>query len=264
MSQEIQLSWSALDTLLPLCREIKEKLEKNEKVDLHDVAARAGAAFGIDDIDEFVQSKFEQAMNDGLRSVFDEADAKELAGLFAGLCKPVMSNIYKYAQGEIKPGQLFGGLNKLYVENADALQSVLGQTLGIPEGATEFLSTKLGSSLVSVYCFTAAYKIYQQAAQDAELARQHRIEIEQCCNEAIAGLKAERAELETFLGKYLLDRLEPFAQATASMDQAILDNDDDGFIAANAELWELFGRKTQYRTASEFDDLMLSDETFKL
>ena len=48
------------------------------------------------------------------------------------------------------------------------------------------------------------------------------------------------------------------------MDQAIINQDPDGYIAGNAEICEVLGRKPQFRSMSEFNDLMASDESLKL
>ena len=70
--------------------------------------------------------------------------------------------------------------------------------------------------------------------------------------------------MEQLVDTYLLDRLLPFAEGMTAMDQAVLDGDDNRFIEANAELWQLFGRDAQYKSADEFEALMLSEETFRL
>lgn len=264
MSTEIQLSWSALDTLIPLCLELKERLGNKENIDFQDVASKVGSAFGIEDVDEFIKEKVRQGLERGFGTVLDGEDSKKLSALFAGLCKPVMTFVFRYVKGEANASQLLRSLEDLYARNAADMQHVLEQELGISGEAAELLAGKIVRCLVSVHCFAGAYKIYQRAAQDAELARQHRLEIERLSAEAISRLKAERQELESRLDEFLLSRLDPFDAATMAMDQAIVDDDDDGFVSANAELWELFGRKAQYRSAAEFDGLMSSDEAFKL
>ena len=45
---------------------------------------------------------------------------------------------------------------------------------------------------------------------------------------------------------------------------AILEDDDNAYIAANADLWKLLGREAAYSNAAEFDELMLSDDVFRL
>lgn len=264
MSEAIQLEWSSLEKLLPLCLEYVNKAHGKEEIDLHEAAAKFGKALGVEDIDKFAKGQFKGAIEAGLGQVFDSEDAAGVAQLFTKVCKPVMSSVVHFSQGEIDAKTFLAELNKSTFSITDELQTILGKAFGIPDEATDLLADKFGPYLVSIYCFAAAYKIYQSAARDAELAREHRIEIERLSNEAVKQLKAERAELGEMVDNYLLARLLPFDAGVKAMDEAILENDDDGFIRANAELWGLFGRSAQYSTAKEFDDLMLSDEAFRL
>ena len=48
------------------------------------------------------------------------------------------------------------------------------------------------------------------------------------------------------------------------MDQAILDNDPEGFISGNVQIQKILGYDTQFTSFDEFDSLMESDMDFKL
>lgn len=264
MGDEIRVDWSSLLDLLPACMEFREQALNGEETDLHEVADRVGAAFGISDVDAFAANKVRDAMQDGFAEGLNGPEAKALAGLFASSCKPIMSLVVQFARGGMSAPELLAGMNDVCFGNVSEMQAILQKGLGVPDKTAEFLAGKLGPYLVSVYAFAAAYKIYAKAAKDAELARERRIKIERLANESIAQLQAEREEMERFVDACLLDKLQPFSEGITAMDQAVIDSDDDGYIAANAQLWELFGRKAQYATADEFDDLMQSDEVFRL
>lgn len=264
MSESIQLNWSALLQLVSLCSQFKEQKEKGEKVDLHDAAHKVGAAFGIEDIDKASVQKVRTVMESGFAQGVDEQSAKALASLFASSAKPVMTLVVGFAKGDKQPVDFIAGLNDICFGKVGEMQSLLQNALGVPDETANFLAGKLGPYLVSVYAFAAAYNIYQQAAHDAALARVHRLEIEQLTAESICQLKQQRAEMEQMVDGYLLNRLQPFAEGMAAMDQAVLDGDDNRFIEANAELWQLFGRDAQYKSGDEFEALMLSEETFRL
>lgn len=264
MSEAVQLDWSALKNLMSLCREFEKQSREGEEIELHDAAKKIAQAFGIEDLDKYAKKQFESAMENGVGQAFDKDSAKAIAAIFAGNCKPAMTLVFEYARGGKDATEFIAGLNKICFKSTDKLQSVLQSSLGISDEAASLLTGELGPYLVSVYCFAAAYKIYQSAARDAEAASERRIEAERLSNEAVAQLKARRTEMEALLNSYLLSQLIPFSEGVAAMDQAIVDDDDDGFIFANAELWGLFGRDTQYCTSSEFDGLMLSDDAFRL
>lgn len=264
MASELALDWSSLVKIIPLCLEFRERALRHEDIDLYDAASRVGTVFGVDDVEQFAVQKIHAAMENGLADAFGSSDAKELAGLFAANARPVMELIAKYAQGKLTAEKLIAGLNELCFGNVEKMQLVLEGAIGVPDAVAEFLAGKLGPYLVSLYAFAAAYRIYERADQDAALAYERRLEIEQLANEAIAELKRQRSEMEDFVESCLLDQLEPFSEGIAAMDQAVLDCDDDEYIAANAELWRLFRRGTQYDTAAEFDGLMLSTDAFRL
>lgn len=268
MGETITLDWDALQQLMPLCIEFSEQRKRGEQIDLHDAANEVAAALGIEDLDAELKQRLSQGLEGtlqkGFGTAFGEEGAKALSVILAGAAEPAATLVFGYAKGELGTEQLVGGFNQLLADNAGALQEVLIRSLGIPEELAQPLAEKLGCYQVSVLCFAAAYKIYRQAAQDLRIAREHRIEVERLCAEAIAQLKAQRDQMEQLLGAYLLERLVPFEQGIHAMDEALAAGDDDAFIAANAELWELFGHKAQYSSASEFDDLMLSDQAFKL
>lgn len=268
MGETITLSWDALQQLMPLCVEFSEQRKRGEQIDLHDAVNKAAAALGIEDLDGELKQRLSQGLEgtlkEGLGTAFGEEDSKALAAILAGAAEPAAALVLGYAKGELGAEQLVGGLNQLLADNAGALQEALVHSLGIPEELAQPLAEKLGDYQISILCFAAAYKIYRQAARDLCIAREHRIEVERLCADAIAQLKAQRDQMEQLLGAYLLDRLVPFEQGIHAMDEALAAGDDDAFVAANAELWELFGYKAQYSSASEFDDLMLSDQAFKL
>lgn len=265
MDNEIQLDWDATQQLLSLIVGLVQKYKEEGSVQPYAIAEQVAAAFGIADVEAFATEKLESLVGQGFADAFgSEEAAQQLALIFSGGCAPVVKHIASYAKGEIKPAELFRAIDELYATSAGAIQSLLQNVLHIPPEAGEALTQQFGPYTVSVFCFLATAMIYRRAAVDAALARKRRLEAERLAQEAVQRLRAERAEMEELVSSYLLDRLLPFSAGVEAMDQAVLDNDDDGFVRANAELWELFGRKAQYRNAQEFDELMLSDEAFRL
>lgn len=264
MDSSISLNWSAAVNLIPLIYEYKGKFSDLTTDDMHELASKVGSVFGLDDVDGFIQHAVESSMFNVVDAIGGEEGAHAVASVFSSICGPVMSHVVAYAQGDIGKTDFFGGLNGIVFGCVDELGRGLTQALGIDPDAAELIAGKLGPRTVSVYCFVAVFKIYQQAAHDATAARERRLEAERLSREAVERLREERAEMQRVVSAYMLDRIPVFSEGVSAMDQAILDNDDDGYIAANAMLWTLFGHEAQYQNAQEFDDLMLSDGAFKL
>ena len=94
--------------------------------------------------------------------------------------------------------------------------------------------------------------------------KEDRIRMEKECAEAIEAIRRYRVEMDTLAKQYFERCYTSFEAGFAAMDQAIIDQDPDGYIAGNAEICEVLGRKPQFRSMSEFNDLMASDESLKL
>lgn len=257
----------SLKKLFPIVKDFFEKKKAGEDIDLTETAKAVAAALGINDIKQYVEVK----LADGLSGLFDEETAKEVATIAAAMAMPAGKAMMQFVEmGKAKDlnkesAKLLDTFDKLLSDYSDALQSAIQSGLGFdlpPEALS--IAEKFSLGTLSVYCFAAAFGIYQKAAEDASAAKDLRIEYEQHRDAAMAELISRRAKLQEFVDSYLGSYLSPFAAGIAAMDEAVFAGDDDGYIRANAQLQELFGYKAQYQTAQEFDDLMLSDETFRL
>ena len=58
--------------------------------------------------------------------------------------------------------------------------------------------------------------------------------------------------------------METFEKGFLAMDKAILQNDINGLLSGNADIQMLLGREVQFRSEKDFDELMLSNNDFKL
>lgn len=115
--------------------------------------------------------------------------------------------------------------------------------------------------------YMAAVAVYQElknALTEYQLAKEERIRVEKECNEAIEMILSYRKEMNENVEKYMTEHLETFNSGFAAMDEAIAENDVNGYLAGNAQIQELLGHEIQFRTQEEFDDLMTSDIDFKL
>ena len=55
-----------------------------------------------------------------------------------------------------------------------------------------------------------------------------------------------------------------FEEAFIQMDEAVLNNDSDSFIDANSKIQNKLGKESSFNSQSEFDEIMDSDDDFKL
>lgn len=115
--------------------------------------------------------------------------------------------------------------------------------------------------------FMAAVSVYEDmrsAVDEYRLAVEQRKIVEAQCAEAIDKIYEYRREMNENVERYLSERLDTFNNGFAQMDKAIVEGDIHGYVSGNVKIQELLGKEIQFRTPEEFDDLMLSDENFKL
>ena len=172
----------------------------------------------------------------------------------------VMSN---YIKGDIDGTECIEQLGKDgFAEISSAMLATVGAALG-GKGALSIIGGIVGSTVG----YAAAAAVYQELAtslKEAKLAREERIRIEKECQEAIELIEQYRREMNVQVKNYLFESICLFSESFIEMDKAICENDINGFISGNTQIQKLLGREIQYETQEEFDELMLSDITFKL
>ena len=217
---------------------------------------------------EYVQTFGEHAINGYLKDsdneFFTKLGKQKIGKELVKMSKDASSLVLEYMKGEINAEVLAEKLqdistNQFTKKIINALDIDPKKVADHPE---ELM--KLSSPVVAYNALSAAYKEYRKALDDLELAREQRIQIEAQCAESVKLIKAYREEINQRMSEYLTTHLEAFEEGLAMMDQAIADNDPDGYIRGNVELQKVMKYDVQFTTQEEFDELMDSDEAFKL
>lgn len=113
----------------------------------------------------------------------------------------------------------------------------------------------------------AAFSVYseiQAAIAEYEAAVERRIQQEYDTAHALEAISDYRADIQASVEAYMTEHMEAFACGFDKMEQAIADNDVDAFIEGNNSIQSFLGHEVQFTNQEEFDDLMSSDEVFKL
>ncbi|MBQ6222247.1 MAG: hypothetical protein IJJ44_06525 [Solobacterium sp.] len=122
----------------------------------------------------------------------------------------------------------------------------------------------LSSPVVGYMAITKAYEILMKSLDDASIAYEERIRIEEECNKSIALMREYREDMERVVSDFFEDHHEVLNAGFDQMSRAILDNDSNGYIRGNVEIQKLLNFDVQFTTQEEFDELMDSDKALKL
>lgn len=117
---------------------------------------------------------------------------------------------------------------------------------------------------LSYACIAESYAILMKAMEDATIQHETTLRVQEECRQSVELIQQYRKEMEDISAKYLVQHLQSFETGFQTMDQAIFEDDVDGYLKGNAELQKALGREVQFETKSDFDDLMSSDTPFKL
>ena len=127
--------------------------------------------------------------------------------------------------------------------------------------------TVIAGAAGSTIGYMAAVAVYQElktSLVEYQLAVEERKRIEAECAEAVMMIREYREQMIAAYEQYFTEYLETFRNGIDAMDAAMIEGDINGFLGANAQIQAALGRKPQFRTQEEFDDLMLSEERFRL
>jgi hypothetical protein len=187
------------------------------------------------------------------------------AGLVATTVN-VGKTMVRYIKGDLTGAQCVEALGEQGVgQIGTAVYSTIAITAvqGSGSVAIKVLAGITGSTLG----YTAAVAVYKELAtslKDHELAIENRKRIETECNEAVLMICKYRNEMNVIIEQYFSEHYTVFDESFETMDRAIIENDVDGFIAGNTMIQEKLGHQIQFRSKSEFEDIMSSDIPLKL
>lgn len=237
------------------------------KKDIKDIVKDLSDDYGPA-VEQYLKSITEQTIKNALKESNEETLQKLAKGTFAKDLKKTTNNIaelvQKYVNKDIGEVQLIDGLinsgfrdlSGQFLEAAGIDKSVLYDEKGNLR--------KLSSPAIG-YCATVkAYEMMMKALEDASIAYEHRLLVEEESKKTIELICEYRAEMEEAVNRYLNRHYETFERAFETMNQALLENDSDGYIRGNVEIQKLLGYDVQFTNQEEFDDLMDSDIALKL
>jgi hypothetical protein len=166
----------------------------------------------------------------------------------------------KYIKGEINGIECLTELGEKGTGMlASAMFAAIGQ-IAIPIPVVGgMIGGMLGYALSS-----ACYGQLVSALNEAKLAREERIRIEAECQEAIRMIREYRAEMEKSISRYMADHITVFHSAFDGIKDALKIGDVDGFIANANVITKKLGKKPQFETFNEFENLMINKETLYL
>ena len=214
--------------------------------------------------EDFIKRTIEEALKNSDRTEFQKLAEDRFSETLVKSAKSVMMILAAYARKEIDEEEFIlrlgqAGIGEIGTKLMKAFDIDPGKFADHPE---ELL--RLTGPALAYQGFMGAYKEYSKALSDLKLAREERILIEEQCNETIEMIREYRQLMEERVSAYMTKRLETFDAGFRAMDQAILDNDPEGFISGNVQIQKILGYDTQFTSFDEFDSLMESDMDFKL
>ena len=208
----------------------------------------------------FLDARLKSAKRQEIRALTEAEFSSRLVDSMDGIRSVVIS----YYRREISREEMMEtlantGIKEVAIEALDAM--------GIPEslGFKDMDALlKMASGMTAYTVLASAYPEIRKALEDKRIAHERRVELEAESARVVELITTYRKDMEQVVSEYFSKYYSTFESGFDAMDKAVLENDIDGYIKGNAEIQKALGYKAQFTSQEEFDDLMLSDETFRL
>lgn len=227
------------------------------------VDAGLAAAFGY--VTAFSGAAIKGAMQNASSEYLRSLPRTNVAATMVSTVTDVSKVVALYCRGEITGAACIERLGQQGMGQLGGVMGVAVAMAAIPADSA-FMAVMVGMA-GSTLGYAAAVAIYEElstALHDYELAKEERIRVERECAEAVELIRQYRRDMSRDVENYLATRDELCNRAFDAMDQALISNDIDGYLAGNAEIQESLGYLPRFRTQQEFDDLMAADDNFVL
>lgn len=245
---------SLIRNLVSVC-----KNEKDAKEAALDVAGDTAQAAALSYATAFSGAIIKGTAQNSSSELVKNLSKTNLPAYIATSTLEVGKTLKSYFTGEIDGVQCLEQLGeKGYGMVNSALYAAIGQ-VAIPIPVVGALvGSMLGYALSS-----ASYGVLTQSLREAKMAREERIRIEAEVEESIAMLREYRAELEANISRYLKETRDFFDETFARMKSSLQTGDIDGYISATNAITRKMGKRPLYDSFSQFDSIMISDESLK-
>lgn len=215
-------------------------------------------------IDTFAHVGLEEVMKHSNVEIISHLGNKKFVNNMFISVKDISKFVKDYSEGKIDEIELIDKLcnSKLKDIGNDILNEL---NVDFENIKNAFSSGETISVLMtSLIALSQSYSILMGVKEDAKIAYENRLRIEEECNKSIELMRNYRNEMNEVVSKYLCDHLETFKIGFEAMDKAIIENDINGYIKGNNTIQEILNYDIQFGNEEEFDELMDSDIAFKL
>lgn len=215
--------------------------------------------------------------------------SKSVLEYLVGLILSFYKNIYQAIQ---KGGQYFkifsdemwmfitGESKSLFqtvinISKAIAGLAILTFTVGLHQylvsmGLPEVFATVI-TAFISALVTVAIFRLIEKAAQitgsvfyKRDVARIRREEVERICEELLPVIEEKVAQLDILIDQVDKEREEVFNRSFVQIKASLSFVEIDKIILAYQEIYQYLGKELPFKNEKEFDEFMLSDESFVL
>ena len=194
-------------------------------------------------------------------SEYTRALAKtNVAGTIVAVTVSASKTLSRYFKGEIDGTQCLEDLGEQGSGMiASAMFTVIGQAVIPIPVVGGLIGGMVGYALSS-----ATYGLLVNSLKEAQLAHEERIEIENICAEHVKMIREYRQQMNEIIENYLSDAMEIFNDSFGGIKDALDIGDVDLLIENANNITDYLGGNKPFETMDEFNDKMLSGDTFKI
>ncbi|SDB18700.1 hypothetical protein [Eubacterium oxidoreducens] len=248
-------SVSIVKNIVAVCKG-EEEAEEAVKNVAKDTATTAAVGYGTG----FTGAAIKGAMQNSKSQYVRALSKTNVAGTIVTVTVSAAKTMTRYFKGEIDGVECLETLGEQGTGMiASSMFAVIGQTVIPIPVVGGLIGGMVGYALSS-----ATYGVLVGSLKEAKLAREERIAIEQACEEHIKMIREYRAQMNDIINEYLSETTEIFNESFSGIKDALAIGDIDLLIESSNAITVAFGGNKPFETMDEFNDKMLSGETFKL
>ncbi len=207
--------------------------------------------------EEFLTGLVQEALEKSDREEFQNMAKDDVARCLVQTSKAILLLVAAYFKKEITDIELLTLLSRTGIEEL-GVKTIKAFGIEVPPE----MILQFAGPILAYQGSIGAYKEYKKALEDLRIARERRIQVEAACQKSIEMIRTYREQAERYVSAYMNEHLDTIEHGLDTMNQAILENDVDGYMSGNVEIQKLLGSQIQFTNQDEFEAFMESDEPF--